>query len=274
MATPALRGLRRDFPKAHIAITAQYPEVFLGNPYVDEVLPAGSHKRVSCDKKIFLTYEKCFPLYRHVANIFCDCAGVGLDEAGPDVFLSASEERWAQDQVQGHGGRVITIQPWPGGWTRNKDWPAERWWQVVHHLTHRMRERYSVVQIGTRDETLIDGALDYRGNTTLREAIALIKYSRLLVACDSFAQQAARAVGTPAVILYGSTGPVGFGYEDHVCISKPVPCGPCYLREPCPYNVECMSLITVEDVIKACEGILGRVKGGAEHVASIQKAVR
>ena len=34
--TPALRGLRRKYPKAQIIVRTRYPEIFYGNPFVDE----------------------------------------------------------------------------------------------------------------------------------------------------------------------------------------------------------------------------------------------
>jgi len=258
MTTPALRGLRRAYPRAHIGTAARYPEVFIGNPNVDEVVPAGiAYSRYRWDKILRLRYDERYPMQKHITEIFCDCAGVPLDEARLDMYLSPEEEAWAQREVTRHGGRVITIQPWPGEWTRNKDWYADRWEQVVSHLTRGIAEPYRVLQIGASGEQLIAGTIDYRGTITLRQAIALIKYSVLLVGCNSFAQQAARALGTPAVILYGSTAPHNTGYEGQICLSKPVPCGPCGRLDPCPYAHECMTLITAEDVVEAVGKMLG-----------------
>jgi ADP-heptose:LPS heptosyltransferase len=259
MITPALRNLRKKHPDATISVATDFPDVFEGNPFVNEVVPGALIEQIRADYDLVIDfrYEHCYPLRKHIIEIFCDCAGVSLDAPMLDLFLTQQEIAWGEREVEAHGGRAIVIQPWPGDWTRNKDWPEDRWAAAVEHLQGSTTPSRPVLQIGLADQPLIGGAIDYRGRTSIRQACALIRASDLLVSCNSFGQQAARAVGTPAVILYGSTAPIGSGYEDQICIAKPIPCGPCYLQEPCPFStVECMSLISVGDVVSAARRLL------------------
>ena len=75
---------------------------------------------------------------------------------------------------------------------------------------------------------------------------------------DSFTNHASATVGTPAVILFGSTSPTGSGYGQNINIYKGLECQPCYKeygwskdsRGPCEYEKMCMNQITVDDVFK------------------------
>jgi len=68
-------------------------------------------------------------------------------------------------------------------------------------------------------------------------------------------------LGVPTVSLFGpgrakKWAPRG---ERHVVISKELPCSPCTTfgnTPPCPYNVRCMSDITVDEVVNAVTMLL------------------
>jgi len=115
---------------------------------------------------------------------------------------------------------------------------------------------YVTVQLGHESDPLLVGAVDYRGHT-IKEAVAAIKYSYFHLGVDSFTNHVSATVGTPAVILFGSTSPTGSGYGQNENIYKNLPCQPCYKeyewskdnRGKCPYNKKCMNLITVKEVL-------------------------
>jgi hypothetical protein len=61
----------------------------------------------------------------------------------------------------------------------------------------------------------------------------------------------------PAPSVRGFSGPTiygGFiapwesGYEQNINLFTKLPCSPCWLREPCPYDKKCMKQITVDEV--------------------------
>ena len=68
----------------------------------------------------------------------------------------------------------------------------------------------------------------------------------------------ANALGTPLVAITGS-GAVKFApYQKENCIilRKDVECSPCY-KFSCK-DMKCLKLITIDEVIGACERLLGR----------------
>jgi heptosyltransferase-2 len=98
---------------------------------------------------------------------------------------------------------------------------------------------------------------DLAGQTSLKEAMALMSRCRLFVSNDSGLMHVAAALGVPTIAIFGSTNtvttaPVG---RRVVIIHKPVSCSPC-LKQTCPTDFRCMDMIGVDDVCDAAKGLL------------------
>jgi lipopolysaccharide transport system ATP-binding protein len=62
----------------------------------------------------------------------------------------------------------------------------------------------------------------------------------------------AAAAGTPAVVIFGGfEHPVGSSYPGNIDLFTQLPCSPCWLKTPCPYDRECLRRISPEAVLKA-----------------------
>lgn len=86
---------------------------------------------------------------------------------------------------------------------------------------------------------------------TIQEVMVLIKMAGLVVSGDTFALQAACALKTPVVGLFGPTNPKRngpIGPSDKAIYHK-LDCSPCYKRN-CP-TLDCLRAIPVEEVIEA-----------------------
>jgi len=98
-------------------------------------------------------------------------------------------------------------------------------------------------------------AFNLAGQTTLRELMALLKLSRLLLTNDTGPMHVAAALGTPVIVPFGSTspeltGPGLPGDVSHRLIKADAPCSPCFLRS-CPSDCRCMTGSSVERVVEA-----------------------
>ena len=49
----------------------------------------------------------------------------------------------------------------------------------------------------------------------------------------------------------------GLKSTTNVFLSSELPCAPCWLREPCPIGLKCLTSISPEQVEKAIAGVLG-----------------
>jgi ADP-heptose:LPS heptosyltransferase len=91
---------------------------------------------------------------------------------------------------------------------------------------------------------------------------ALAARAALFVGPDSGPRHIARAVGTPAVVLYGPTDPrhTAWHLEHTRHVRHAVACGPCH-RERCPLagpgRHACMTGIDADEIVAAARGLTG-----------------
>lgn len=152
-------------------------------------------------------------------------------------------------------------------------WPTKLWSEGSFvELARRIIEKtgFNAVLVGgPGDRAALDqmknaigaGAINLAGLTDLPELAEVLRRARFAVTVDSGPMHLAAAVGTRCVALFGPTapwrtGPYGTG---HIVVRKGLDCSPCFSRK-CA-NPECMTGITVEDVLEAMRPILaeGRV---------------
>ena len=193
------------------------------------------------------------PLTKHLTHYFADNCGV---EPG-----QYSLKHTTQDKVQ---DRYITIHI-KTGWSIYKEWETEKWSQTLLKLRPYLGDT-RVVQIGSATDPVLAGVdIDLRGKTTLAESVALIRDSVLHLGVDSFSNHVAGAYQKPAVIVFGSTSPIGFGYPSASNIYSHISCSPCYKENPnisrepkgpCDHH-SCMKQITVDEVVSAALTRLG-----------------
>jgi len=136
---------------------------------------------------------------------------------------------------------------WP-----TKRWLAERWVDLLQTL--RLEGAYPMLLWGNRPENEVARAVAGQTGTPLvpdlsvREVLALLRMTSLLVSGDTFALQAACALRVPVVGLFGPTNPRRngpFAATDR-SVAGTVTCGPCYKRA-CR-TPDCLRAITVPEV--------------------------
>ena len=186
--------------------------------------------------------------------------GCGLSPSLPTLSLNGKLEKWANNFLADNRlkGRVL-IGFNPGAtYGEAKCWPLEKFVE----LGKRLKQTYdaSILIFGssrpkeqelnaTIAEGIGEGCLNLSGQTSLLELASLLRQCHLLVTNDTGTMHVAAAVGTRVVAIFGptdprTTSPVG---EEHVIISREVPCSPC-LKRVCPEDHRCMNLIAVEEV--------------------------
>jgi predicted lipopolysaccharide heptosyltransferase III len=203
------------------------------------------------------------------------------------VGIEAKDTRprlWIMEQVRNRTGVILEKAgvPQPGGEATDgrwislnpfsrwlyKEWPAERWIEIIGWL----RESYGLtaVIVGSEAERLRAAGIaeacggaahNLAGCTTLSELACLLSFSRLHIGVDSAAPHIAAAVGTPTVTVYGPSdwrdwAPVGDG---HCVVVPDMICVPCR-NKGCDGSGESRCLETL-GVDKVKEAILDALKG-------------
>lgn len=243
---PALRGLRRAYPDAHIVLAApeRYRDLAMLTGAVDELddtpglgrlhargdpptLAVNLHGRGPESISDLLGLQpRALISHRHPAY-----PGVG----GPPWRADLHEvDRWCallewagiacntQDlaipRPEGYPDRSSVVVIHPGAAYAARRWPPERFAEVAAALRNR---GYDVVITGDGSEvdlatSVADAAGLPRssvlaGTLGLLELVALISDCRLLICGDTGVGHIATATGTPSVLLFGPTPPNRWG---------------------------------------------------------------
>lgn len=177
-------------------------------------------------------------------------------------FFPIAEEHlaWARSLL-GNGAGAHLAVVLPGASTPLKRWAPERYRQVVQWLIDQGL-RVAIIGGATDVEAaqqVIHGldpsrVINLAGTTNLPHTSAVIALADVYVSSDTGPLHIAYGVGTPTVHMFGSGilekwAPAGSRYR---AVHKALPCSPCTrygYTPPCPYDVECMKRIEVDDVI-------------------------
>lgn len=200
-----------------------------------------------CQYDASLDYD-IYQSNEHLITSMCRIAGVsGTVELKPNITLTPEEKsqgflRKRQVVIQSSGKAN------PPGVMLNKNWLPERFQGVVDVL----KSDYEFIQLGNIQDPLLQGVIDLRGKTKLRQSAAILSQSCVFVGQVGFLMHMARAVDCRSVIIYGGReDPAVSGYECNVNIRGITSCSPCWQRNRCDHDRECMRIIDVTQVVDA-----------------------
>jgi heptosyltransferase-2 len=197
---------------------------------------------------------------------------IGLETKDKSLGISASKEatdtvkKFLQDR--GVKSDTLLIGIHPGGYYPTQRWLTERFAEVADKLTEKQKARIILIG-GPKEEKIIQGIkLQMAGqalvflNKPLGELLALLQSCHLLVCNNSGPLHMASALGTRTVSTMGPTLPERWwpqGEED-IVLRKDLPCMPCNEGRCRLKTLECMKLITVEDMLEAAEAQISKLK--------------
>ncbi|HLG13508.1 MAG TPA: lipopolysaccharide heptosyltransferase II [Blastocatellia bacterium] len=214
------------------------------------------------------------------------CRRPALPEAASSIHLDAADREFARrflaDAAAQGRGSIIGVQPGTSVDMRWKQWPPERFREVLTRLiadspTARIILFGSPVETGMVDEVskgLGPNVSVAAGKTSVKQVAALIEQCDLLLCNDSGLMHVAAAVGTPVVAIYGPTdirrtSPLG---PHNTVIRHELPCSPCFRLEGdeqvhlCPHH-DCLMTITADEVLDAIRTAAGRADLLQIHVS-------
>lgn len=193
--------------------------------------------------------------------------GAASRDGVPRLWLTPEDEAKVE-QLAGQLGLArdrswVVIQPGARYWF--KAWPPERFAELADRLNDRFG--CQILVGGSPDEEPLTQSVVRQANSRpvaiagrsdVRTLAALLKRSALFVGNDTGAMHIAAAMGTPVVGLFGPSNPREWGPRGGPAevIFKGLDCRICF-HPTCRRGEEnCMKLITVEEVMAACQRLL------------------
>jgi hypothetical protein len=242
-AVPALRALRRALPgRIALAGPAAPGRLVLDEGLVDEVvetsglradgLPCGVRTAVNLHGRGPQSHSVLIETKPRTLVSF-ECSGVGA--VGPEWKVDEPERaRWCRliaetwevladpddvrlDGSSRRGPLATDVVVHPGASSAARRWPADRWVDVVTHLS----AEYRVAITGSEAERAAASAIAGRaglparrvlaGMTSVADLAGLVASARLVLSGDTGIAHLAYAYGTPSVTLFGPTSPALWG---------------------------------------------------------------
>jgi ADP-heptose:LPS heptosyltransferase len=245
LATPALRAFKAKHPGKRMVFYGNYRQLLEGLPYIDELHPETDAPPDS----LRFSYGGGSRLSKHIAKIFGETLNVNVSDVRPDCATDADLVEKYRELFADLPRPWIAINRRASAWTPNKDWPNDKW----NELISRLRPHLGIIEIGnpptiqaTDDEA---AQIDLVGKTNLTELIGVIAACDILVTPVSGPMHIAAATHTPAVVIYGGyEQALATEYQGNISLVSTPDCSPCWLREPCPIDKKCLRDITVDEV--------------------------
>jgi ADP-heptose:LPS heptosyltransferase len=245
MLTPVLRELRRRNPRCRVRFYSKYSPLVAGLPYIDEALPREMCPHPAVHVNYWDDDNNPVPLHGRLISLLGDRLGLKVTDQRVDCVIDPELVAGYQTAWRSLPHPHIVISRHAGEWTPNKEWPVHSWTTLIERLSRRA----TVIEIGvSRDPALeVPGTnyIDLRGRTSVTEMAAAIAAADLHIGPESGPMHVAAAANTPCVILYGGYLPPSCThYSGNIALATDVPCAPCWLCEPCPFELKCMTAIT------------------------------
>jgi len=188
----------------------------------------------------------------------------------PDVSEESRRKIWKMLEDLPKGKKRIALCIRSGCLT--KDWPVRYFQQVVRELNAHCEAAFCI--IGSAADVPfaeafikdIGGGMikNFCGQTTLPELGYLLKQMDLFLSVDTGSAHICGAVGTPLVVVFGSTSPRRWGpyAENAIYFAPKTACHPCdSTKKKCSRPV-CLDSIMPQEVFEACMELLNQTTGG------------
>ncbi len=187
--------------------------------------------------------------------------GIGEGEWRPTLTCTDRELAFADELLAGRNWAVIN----PGAaYGSAKRWYPERFAVVANLIFREFNLNPLLIgspgeaEIGVRIEKCVEtDVLNLIGKTSVREMMAVIARSSLMITNDSGPMHVAAALQVPVVALFGPTDPAATSPAStrSRVVRKPVECSPC-LKRGCPTDHRCMETIEPHDVVMEARALL------------------
>ena len=263
-------------------------DLSLGERYSYLLMMMGIRRRAGFDYKHrgrFLTESLPIDGYHgvHVVEYYrrlLHFLGIRMEEASLQLALDESDQAWVNTWLRAQGwepGRPLVGLVPAGGVSWGIGAPFRRWsYEGFAAVGDALAERFGarVLLFGESSDRaacqtvaglIRHPSVDLSGQTDLGQFVSLQARLDLVLCNDGGPLHLAVSQRVKTVTIFGPVDPVVYGpyppdeAQHHVISQAELRCRPCYHQfrlPPCPYERACLTTISVDQVLRACETAL------------------
>lgn len=225
-STAICASIKSKYPNDKLIVVSGYPEVFLGNPYVERAYAFGQQayfyqEYIENQEVLILAHDpyleaKHIKNEEHLIETWCKLFDLRITKTTGELFLTHREidffsKKFVSDKP------IFLMQTNGGGESEQKySWARDIPSYVVENIIYKFKDEYNIVHIRRDDQPQYDGTFGV--SDTFRALLVLIQMSDKRLLMDSFGQHAAAALNKPSTVLWICNSPKVFGYDIHTNI--------------------------------------------------------
>ena len=228
MMTPAIRDLHLAYPGEYVTdVRSPAPQVFQNNPYITS-LKDGEGKLT--DMQYPLIHESG-ATGRHFSEghreFLASVIGKPIKNTSmlPEIYLSQTERDWASPVAVEHGH---TGQYWIINAGIKNDYTLKRYY-YHQEVVNLLKDSITFVQVGQteHDHPPLDGVIDMRGKTDLRQLFRLSYHAEGAICGVSLQMVIMGALQKPCVVINGGRESIRWqAFQNHrfLSVNGALPC--------------------------------------------------
>jgi ADP-heptose:LPS heptosyltransferase len=234
VGTAVVEGVKKAYPERKLILVCGYPEVFLGNPYVDRVYRLGHtpyffEDYVKDKDSIILKHDPYASTdhihqKRHLIESWFDVFNLSYEGESPQIFSNYRYAEIVVDAFAKKTNKPIMLLHTNGGPydvngsynERNiKSWSRDMPTPIIDALVKQYKNNYHILQVCKSKDLAHPEVQSITEPLNNLELLNLVRIAQKRVLIDSSLQHAAAAFKLPSVVLWNGTNPNVFGYELH-----------------------------------------------------------
>ncbi len=238
----------------------------LRNSFLGAILPAGYKASPFQGIPKSIAHMKQRHLYR-LQQVIRGCGNLQTDAGKPSLCIGKQGREYAEailrDNVIKESDLLIVVAA--GARSHIKRWGEDKFARLCEQLLEDKDIKIILVGDDGDKETAVyinnrcgDKVINLCGKTKIPQLAALLSKSRLLITNDSATMHIGSYLDIPTLAVFGPTNELKYGPWAKVSsvVKKDIPCRPCE-KAQCRFgHLDCMKLITAEDVLSAARSML------------------
>jgi ADP-heptose:LPS heptosyltransferase len=225
LATAITKVLRKRYKNAKIIVVTGHTDVFLNNPYINEVY---NHNNINGFYLKFIKDQDCKIFaedpYRRsdfildkpklLLKVWCELFGLRYNGEQPQIYLSQPEIDYFTPYYN-TDKPILAIQPngGPAGLPYQYAWTRDIPEPTILELIEHYKNDYTIIHIKREDQKIYPDTMQALDNYRSIAILLQLSNKRLLI--DSFGQHLAASLDLKSTVCWISTKPEIFGYKLH-----------------------------------------------------------